>query len=136
MWLMTKARKLDPRTQWGEIIVILTNDKQIATVNEQVFLKTDTTDVIALRYDPLPEIEEETSAELFINVERAFQCRQRSNWNYSTELALYLAHGCDHLAGATDYTNSEQKQMRRRELRWLREASAQGLTSHLFIETA
>ena len=37
------------------------------------------------------------------------------------ELALYLAHGCDHLTGADDATPAGRARMRRRELGWLRE---------------
>lgn len=128
---MTRTRKLDPQTTWGEIMVILTNDQQIADIKERVFQRPEITDVIALRYDPLPGVEDLTSAELFINLERAAQCKQRKAWGASKELALYLAHGCDHLAGSTDDTLEEQTCMRRRELRWLREADKLGLTSDL-----
>jgi rRNA maturation RNase YbeY len=131
VWLMTRSRKLDPQTAWGEITVILTDDQQIAEIKERVFQRSEVTDVIALRYDPLPGVEERTTAELFVNIERATQCRQRNTWDTSKELALYLAHGCDHLAGSTDDTLEEQTCMRRRELRWLREADKLGLTGDL-----
>ncbi|MBQ3810327.1 MAG: hypothetical protein II839_05855, partial [Kiritimatiellae bacterium] len=40
-------------------------------------------------------------------------------WNADAELALYLAHGFDHLAGSDDATAAGYRAMRRRELRWL-----------------
>jgi ssRNA-specific RNase YbeY (16S rRNA maturation enzyme) len=64
------------------------------------------------------------SAEIFVNVERAVVTAQKRNgWSASKELALYIAHGCDHLiSGENDANAAERMRMRRRELRWLREA--------------
>lgn len=44
------------------------------------------------------------------------------SWSADMELALYLAHGFDHLAGSTDSTARGYREMRLRELRWLSEA--------------
>jgi rRNA maturation RNase YbeY len=129
-WLMSRARKLDRQTAWGDISVNLTGDSQIAEVKERVFGRDEVTDIIALRYDPIPGIEELATAELFVNVERAAGVT-RGTWSTSKELALYLAHGCDHLAGQSDNTETERNRMRRRELRWLREAEALGLIDGL-----
>ena len=128
---MNRARKLDRHTAWGEISVFLTGDRQIAEVKDRVFGLDEVTDVIALRYDPIPGIEELATAELFVNVERAAGVAPRRAWNVSKELALYMAHGCDHLAGQSDNTEAERTRMRRRELRWLREAEVLGLIDGL-----
>ena len=40
-------------------------------------------------------------------------------WSADAELALYLAHGFDHLAGSDDAASAGYRAMRRRELRWL-----------------
>ena len=40
-------------------------------------------------------------------------------WSADAELALYLAHGFDHLAGSEDAAAAGYRAMRRRELRWL-----------------
>ena len=128
---MSRARRLDRHTAWGDISVNLTGDSQIAEVKERVFGRDEVTDVIALRYDPIPGIEEFATAELFVNVERAAGVTPRRTWSTSKELALYLAHGCDHLAGQSDDTEIERKRMRRRELRWLREAEVLGLIDGL-----
>lgn len=133
-WLINRTHRLDKQTLWGEIEVILTDDRHIAAVKEQVFQREEITDVIALRYNPVPGIEKHTSAELFINVQRAAQHRTSTKWNPSKELALYLAHGCDHLAGADDSTKAEYNRMRNRELRWLREASRLNLTDNLISQ--
>lgn len=132
-WLMNRARRLDRNTAWGDISVVLTRDGHIAEVKQQVFGLDEVTDVIALRYDPIPGIEEVSTAELFVNVERAVEASARQSWDVSKELALYLAHGCDHLAGQSDDTETERNRMRRRELRWLREANALGLIDRLVV---
>ncbi len=107
---------------------MLTDDTHITEINATVFARKKSTDVIALRYDPIPGIETRTTAELFINVQRAMQCHHRQGWTPSKELALYIAHGCDHLSGGLDDTETQRKQMRRRELRWLRELQPQALS--------
>jgi probable rRNA maturation factor len=59
--------------------------------------------------------------ELFINVERAVRVApRRADWSADRELALYLAHGLDHLTGADDHAPEERARMRRRELAWLK----------------
>lgn len=40
-------------------------------------------------------------------------------WSADLELALYLAHGLDHLAGSDDADEAGYRAMRLRELRWL-----------------
>lgn len=130
---MTRAQRLNNDTSWGDITVVLTDNAGITDINRQVFNRATSTDVIALRYAPLPGVETHATAELFINVERACQYPRRRGWNVAKELALYIAHGCDHLAGAIDDTDTQRKRMRRRELRWLREAQAQGLIEDLLV---
>jgi len=111
------------------------DDKEIAEINQQVFSRAKATDVIALRYNPLPGIDDCSTAELFVNVQRATQSTTRNGWNPSKELALYLAHGCDHLAGACDDSLEEYNRMRRRELRWIRMATKLGMTDSLILST-
>jgi rRNA maturation RNase YbeY len=128
---MNRAHTLDSETDWGEIVVILTDDDQIASIKDQVFSRSEVTDVIALRYAPIPGIEHCTTAEIFINVDLATHCTRRRGWSPSRELALYLAHGCDHLTGGLDDTEAQRRTMRRRELRWLREAQQLGIVDQL-----
>ena len=44
---------------------------------------------------------------------------RRLAWSADLELALYLAHGLDHLAGSSDAIAAGYRAMRLRELRWL-----------------
>jgi ssRNA-specific RNase YbeY (16S rRNA maturation enzyme) len=76
------------------------------------------TDVISQAYLPIPGVSGPT-AELVINLQRAIELGSRRPGGPTAELALYLAHGIDHLAGHDDDTPAARRSMRRRELRWL-----------------
>ena len=76
------------------------------------------TDVVAQAYAAVPGVCAET-AELILNAERARIEGRRRLGGPARELALYLAHGLDHLAGHDDDTPARRRAMRRRELAWL-----------------
>jgi rRNA maturation RNase YbeY len=134
LWLMRKSQRQSDATPWGDITVTLMDDDTITEVNRSVFEKDRPTDVISLSYDPVPGLEELMSAEIYINVQRALESYARGHWTPSQEFALYLAHGCDHLSGASDNNTDGRTRMRRRELRWLREAKALGMLDGLLGE--
>jgi len=91
--------------------------------NREYFGKNRPTDVISFRYDPVPGERNAWSGDLIINVDRAVQVGpQHKGIDY--ELALYIAHGFDHLSGADDDTDANRKKMRTTETAWLREAGA------------
>ena len=119
---MDRAKSLDPQTEWHGVTLVLTNDTGIQELNLRYFGRDKATDVISFRLDPIPGEEPGVSGDIAVNVERALSAGpRRRGWDASTELALYVAHGCDHLAGATDAIPAAMRRMRRRELRWLRE---------------
>jgi ssRNA-specific RNase YbeY (16S rRNA maturation enzyme) len=83
----------------------------------------------------MPGEEGKYSAELFVNIQLAAEeGARRKNWGASRELALYLAHACDHLTGAGDYNNKDRRRMRRRDLRWMKKAEEKGLITGLIVE--
>ena len=55
----------------------------------------------------------------FYNLERARAEGRGRPGGPARELALYLAHGLDHLAGADDDVPARRRAMRRRETAWL-----------------
>lgn len=59
------------------------------------------TDVIAQSYQPVPGAQA-AAAEIIINAELAAAEGRRRRGGPARELALYLAHGLDHLAGGRD----------------------------------
>jgi rRNA maturation RNase YbeY len=106
---------------WREVTVHLLDDAGIAPVNEAIMAHTGATDVITQRYEPCPGEPDGLLGELFVNVQRAaLAAPRRAAWSADRELALYLAHGFDHLTGADDGTPAERARMRRRELGWLK----------------
>ena len=81
------------------------------------------TDVVAQSYEAVPGVCAAT-AELILNAERARAEGRARAGGPARELALYLAHGLDHLAGADDDTPARRRAMRRRETAWLDAAPA------------
>lgn len=117
--LFRLAHRREPDVCWSAVTVVLTDDQGIAAYKHAAFGYREVTDVVTLRYAPSPA-DPGTEGEIFVNVQRAFARPRRSGWSPIHELALYIAHGCDHLTGADDSTPADRRRMRRRELRWLR----------------
>ena len=105
------------------------DDEGITQTNREYFGKNRPTDVISFRYDSVPGENTAWSGDLIINVDRAVQVGPEHK-GIDYELALYIAHGFDHLAGAEDDTDAKRKKMRSTETAWLREAG--NLTDGLF----
>ncbi len=124
------AARLDADTGWGPVTVILVDDEGIRAINRAVFGRDAVTDVIACRYRPVPGDPPGETGEIVVNVAQALRGGHRG-WPAGREFALYLAHGCDHLAGQDDRTETERRRMRRRELHWVRTAAAEGLLPDL-----
>ena len=113
---------------WRGVTVLLVADGGSAEAHRLVFDDPAPTDVITTSF-----VEESPDGgisslegELVVNVQRAWQLGSRlaarrpaGAWSPAHELALYLAHGLDHLTGADDAEPSERRRMRSRELRWV-----------------
>lgn len=119
--------------RWAGLTVIVTDDSGILTVKSRCFGKALTTDVVAAAYAPIPGEEPcGWTADVIINAQRASKAaRYSATWTPSTELALYLAHGIDHLCGGRDHDVRGRMAMRRRDLRWIKEANLLGLVAPL-----
>ncbi len=128
-FLMARARRADPARDWGELHVILTDNTGILRYNRAAFGRDTMTDVITMTYAPAPGLPA-WSGELIVNAALARELGPRYG-GAGRELALYLAHGCDHLTGGVDDTPAERRQMRQRELRWLAAAAKAGLLAPL-----
>jgi len=118
--------------QWGAVSVILADDATCREINKAHLGHDCSTDVVSFNFDAIPgEAAGGLCGEIVVNVEQA--CRLGPRYGgIDHELALYIAHGCDHLAGGEDDTVAERQRMRRRELGWLKEAAMKGLMSGLF----
>jgi len=111
-------KQADPDTSWHEVTVVLTDDTGITETNRDFFGKDHPTDVISFRYDPIPGEESGVTGDLIVNVECAL--REGSSHDGSdAELALYIAHGFDHLSGSEDDTPQKREAMLQTEKQWL-----------------
>ena len=109
---------------------MLVDDAGITQTNREYFAKNRPTDVISFRYDPVPGEGDVFSGDLIVNVDRAVQVGP-DHQGIDYELALYIAHGFDHLSGAEDDTDAKRKKMRATETAWLKQAGP--LAEHLII---
>jgi probable rRNA maturation factor len=107
----------DPGTIWQEVTLLLTDDAGITQYNREFFGKDHPTDVISFRGEPVPG-EDGTTGDLIVNVECAVREGPQHD-GINSEIALYIAHGFDHLSGADDDTPARRAAMRRTEMRWL-----------------
>ncbi|MBP7829508.1 MAG: rRNA maturation RNAse YbeY [Kiritimatiellae bacterium] len=113
------------RSPWRELTVLFTDDEGIVPVNIACFGKAWPTDVITQPYASPP------GGEVIVNVERALAVGGPGPRG-EAELALYIAHGLHHLAGAVDHTPAQRRAMLRQERAWLRAAGRAGLLDNLW----
>jgi probable rRNA maturation factor len=109
----------DPETVWREVTLLLTDDAGITQYNREFFGKDRPTDVISFRGDSIPG-EDGATGDLIVNVECAVR-EGPQHGGMNEELALYIAHGFNHLSGADDNTPRKRAAMRRTEMRRLAE---------------
>ena len=128
-WLANRI--LPCAESWSEITVLFTDHDGIIPVNRSCFSKNGTTDVISLAYAPVPESPDRYAGEIVVNVEKALE-EGPAHGGCADELALYLAHGIHHLAGASDRTPTLRSKMLRQERGWVGEAVRKGLLDNLF----
>lgn len=124
--LLELAAKEFPRLAISELSIALLDDEGIAPVNEQYVKHSGATDVITFALAPPPG-STVGAGEIIINLQRALEEARRRRGKPERELAWYLAHGIDHLTGATDRTAAQRATMHRREKRWLNAAAKAGL---------
>ena len=113
------------------VTLVICGDSLISRVHAAVFSDPSTTDVITIPYEATPL--SGPSAEIFVNARLARDIGNGLRQNETQpagsacadtaaaqlELALYIAHGFDHLAGWDDHSPGGRTAMRKRELSWL-----------------
>lgn len=113
---------------WSEITLYLLDSTQIADVNRAVMGHAGSTDVITQSYHALPGEVEGVLGEIFVNVELANDPENHDiGWSRDHELALYIAHGVDHLGGGNDTSDADRAIMLEREKKWVRVLAIEGL---------
>jgi rRNA maturation RNase YbeY len=125
-WLIARWPELKPLPTWNEIALIVTNDNGITPANLATFGKGEPTDVISLTYRGLPGETSASTGEIFVNAGRAHAIG-RTAQGTGREMALYIAHGLHHLAGASDRTAALRRAMLNEEKAWLSKAEKAGM---------
>ena len=117
--IRTLANRAFPaEAPYAELTVVLTDDAAMPGYKAGCFGVRRQTDVVTQAYAAVPGVCAAT-AELVVNAERARAEGRARPGGPARELALYLAHGLDHLAGADDDVPARRRAMRRRETAWL-----------------
>ena len=125
-WLMEQVQQVNRQWRCDQLSLVLTDDEGITPLNETYFGKARPTDVISFMYDEIPGEEGEgPTGEVIVNAQRAEEVGPEHQ-GVNRELALYIAHGCHHLTGATDETPEQRDAMRSKEVAWLDEAERCG----------
>lgn len=126
-FLMRKAACLIPERQWEEISLVICDNRLMTSVNREFMNDETPTDVLSFCLPPLPGSGDPYSGEILVNAEIALRLKKGQQKDALKELALYIAHGCDHLMDQEDSEPAERRRMRSRELRWLKEADRIGI---------
>ena len=135
-FLTRAARHLPPGLHWGGVTALLVDDAAIRRCKRATFGRDEVTDVITQAYAPLSiEAPGARGGEIVVNAQRARELGPRHG-GAARELALYLAHGVDHLTDADDATPVGRRRMRQRERRWRAAAGRAGLLRHLLRSDA
>ncbi len=151
-WFLDRPPRPRRQPGWVALLLVLTDNPGMRTQHARWMGTATDTDVLSGHYDALPGEPAGRSGEIILNVERALElgprywpgaAQRRRNAGVGPspspgewELALYLAHGCDHLRGADDATPDQRRRMRQREQRWLDAAHRAGLIAGLVLESS
>lgn len=127
---MMQALEAVPQRQFHTVTLHLVDDPRMTEINRSVFHREGSTDVIALSYDPIPGEPPLLEGEIFLNVEQADHISQ-TGIPLHREVALYLAHACDHLAGSEDDTDEKKETMIKRNQQWVDQAETHDMMTGL-----
>ena len=128
---MEKTLSHNPERLWDSCVLVLVDDETIREVHQRFLDQEDSTDVITFTYPPMPPANSGYQGEIIVNIEQALREGKKRD-RLDDELALYIAHGCNHLNGSNDDTPARKLAMRRRERQWLSEAKKHKLLDDLW----
>ncbi len=124
------ARILSDHSHAGsDVTVVLADDDFVRELNREYRGVDRRTDVLAFGEDPVPEPSDADAPEVVlgdvvVSTERAAVQARRFRRPVELELLKLVAHGVLHLLGYDHEEDGEQREMRRLENRYAREAHA------------
>jgi rRNA maturation RNase YbeY len=105
----------------ADLNIIFCSDDYLLEVNKQFLQHDYYTDIIT--FDLSEPKAKETTAELYISIDRVKDNAATLNTSISTELHRVIFHGCLHLCGYKDKTKKDIEVMRGKEEEWLKRYS-------------
>lgn len=102
----------------GDLTIIFAHDEMVRKMKITYFDQDVYTDVVSFRLD---EKEEPFEGEIYISPARAMENAGQFDEPVSHELARLVCHGCLHLLGHQDDTQTGKRAMRSKENRHLQE---------------
>tara|TARA_B100001750_G_scaffold239843_1_gene248584 strand:+ start:606 stop:1046 length:441 start_codon:yes stop_codon:yes gene_type:complete len=106
--------------QEGILTIIFTQEELLREMKKRFFREDVYTDIIAFQ---LNEKNERFEGEIYISPKIASENAKKFGQSVSNELARLICHGCLHLLGYKDGTESEKLNMRSEEDRFLKKFS-------------
>jgi len=102
----------------GTICYVFCSDKYLLTINNKYLKHNYYTDIITFDYT-----EKESkiiSGDIFISIETVKSNSEDLGIEFGTELKRVMVHGILHLLGYGDKTNTQQKEMRKKEDKYIK----------------
>lgn len=99
----------------GDLMFILTNDKNVLKINKEFLTHDYFTDVITFDYN----IEKIINGEIYISIDTVKRNAHDYKVSFEIELTRVVVHSVLHLCGYDDKTDDERKTMRMMEDFWL-----------------
>jgi probable rRNA maturation factor len=100
----------------GDITFVVTNDKELKSINQE-FLEHDYyTDVITFNYNK----DDVINGEIYISKDTVAENAREFNVKVQEELKRVIIHGVLHLTGMDDRNEAEREVMHEAENRWLK----------------
>ena len=98
---------------------IFCSDKYLLNLNRHFLNHDFYTDILTF---PINENEKEIDAEIYISIDRVKENSRKLKTDLEVELMRVIFHGILHLIGYKDKTKPQQKNMRKKENQWLKQA--------------
>lgn len=101
----------------GEIHCVLTDDAELAELNERYRSRSGPTDVLAFPYDPA--VAGGVLGDVYVSLDRAREQAARAGEPVGREIWRLFVHGALHLAGRDHDTDRADREMRSRQEEWV-----------------
>lgn len=99
----------------GDLIFVISNNKEIRKINKEFLNHNYNTDVIAFDYSDGSTL----NGEIYISYEKVKENANNYKVSYWEELIRVMIHGTLHLCGYDDSTEEERKLMMERGEEWI-----------------